>query len=316
MATSKKAKGKKVAGRAPSGAKAAAGAAKAAASSGWSGNGGPLLAELSAFDEMGTEEIGGASMGWEDRRLLGRVARFLTTVVAPRFLRRAGRAGYSKGEHEELWGLFLRAAGRDQPLAYAFAAADVDSDGERAVLFGEVDAFENEWFPKARAIIERRVPAGSAERFLAAFFKDLVQQPLGPLVLDSVATFLDRVEALAASAEPGAAEVLRNLRARGLSADKVAEMRARIARARSGAPAPQTNVSADEIRRAYENQTEALRLLRLAWNDWSTTLRPLYDAREGVQLGLVEVKVRASGEQAEPGGAAPPPPAGPTPPSA
>ncbi|MFO0548967.1 MAG: hypothetical protein U0271_11310 [Polyangiaceae bacterium] len=47
-------------------------------------------------------EFKGSALSWEDRQLLGNVLRFLYTVVNPRLLRRALRAGYSKSEHRIL----------------------------------------------------------------------------------------------------------------------------------------------------------------------------------------------------------------------
>lgn len=300
MATAKKSKGKsaKRAAQKPVARKGASPRAKSVPPRAQSA---VALAELTAFDDLGTDELGGTSLAAEDRQLLAKVARFLTAVVQQRVLRRAVGAGYSKSEHEELWSLFLAAAGRDQPLAFAFAAFDGGGGSERSAILAELDAFENEWFPKTRAIIERRVPAALVERFAQSFFKDLQQQPLGPLVLDSVVTFLERVEALATSDEAGAIDVYESLRARGLSDAKIAATRALAARALSGSPAEPAKVDPEAWKTSQEQQAESLRRLRLAWNDWATTLRPLFDVRQQIQLGLTEVKLRAEE----------PPPAGP-----
>ena len=261
-------------------------------------NAGAILADVSAFDALSADDFGGTSFGWEDRQLLARVSRFLSSVLNPRLLRRAVGAGYSREEHESLWTLFVQAAGRNQPLAFAFAGLDVDGGSSNGSLLGEIDAFENEWFPKTRAIIERFVPEAGVDRFLRAFFKDLQQQPLGHLVLDSVSTYLDRVEALAGTDEPGAADVLRNLRTRGLSDRRVAEIRALLQRARSGLPTAAPKVDAAAWKAAQDQQAQALKSLRLAWNDWATTLRSTFQVRDQIQLGLTEVKVRA--EPADP----------------
>lgn len=260
---------------------------------------GAVTADVSAFDALELEDFGGSSFSWEDRQLLGRVSRFLTAVLSPRLLRRAVGAGYSREEHDGLWSLFVKAAGRDQSLAFAFASLDGAEAGDKNQLLGELDAFENEWFPKTRAIIERFVPEEQADRFAKAFFKDLQQQPLGPLVIDSVSTFLDRVEALATTEEAGAADVLRNLRTRGLSERRVSEIRELLDLARSGTPTSPAKVDAAAWKNAQQAQTQALRSLRLAWNDWSTTLRSVYDVREQLQLGLTEVKVRAEASAPE-----------------
>lgn len=252
-----------------------------------------VLAELTAFDELGGEELVGSSLSHTERQLLGRVARFLSTILQPRLLRRAVGAAYSREEHEELWSLFVTASGREQSLSFAFAAFESDGKGGRDELLTALDAFENEWFPKARAILERRAPEGSAARFVQAFFKDLAQQPFGPLVIDSVATFLDRVEALASSPEPGADVVLAHLRARGLTEAKVSATRALVAEARLGRPSAAPPIDPEAWREAQARQEKALRDLQLAWIDWGTTLRPLYSVPEQIQLGLTEVRVRA-----------------------
>ena len=58
--------------------------------------------------------------------------------------------------------------------------------------------------------------------FLATFFHELTQQPLGPGVILSVRTLIERLDALPASALPGAAAVRDTLRARGLTDDVLA----------------------------------------------------------------------------------------------
>lgn len=272
------------------------------------------FAEVSAFDELGgldASELGGLPLAYEDRQLLGRVARFLATIVAAPLLRRAVGAGYSRAEHDELWRLYLAASGRDRPLDFAFAAIDGARGGDVGEVLRALDAFENEWLPKARAIAQRRVPEAHVERFVAAFFKDLQQQPLGPLVIDSVATFVDRVEALATSPEPGADLVLRDLRQRGLTDAKLASVRALLGEAKGGKPRERPAVDADAMREAHALQKRALRELRLAWNDWATTLRQVFGVREQLQLALTEVKVRAEAEGPTPPIDAPPAPPSP-----
>jgi hypothetical protein len=128
---------------------------------------------------------------------------------------------------------------------------------------------------------------------MEGFFRELSQQPLGPLVLDSVSTFLDRVEGLEDSKQPGAKEVLSTLRARGLTEAVFSDMRQKVSRARSGLPGRRRAVDPAEHRSALETQQQALRDLRLAWNDWATSLRPLYDVREQIHLGLTDIKLRA-----------------------
>lgn len=244
-------------------------------------------------------EFTDASLSWEDRQLLGTTVRFLFTIVDGRYLRRAIRAGYTKEEHAELWQLLDRAAGRDKPLD--MLSGEGTNDPERQRLLVEIDEFENQWFPRADKIIRRFVPEDSVEAFLAAFFKDLKQQPLGPAVLDSTSTFLSRVDQLATSKLPGAAQVLAQLRARTLTEGKAREIRDKIESLRKGLVKARP-VDAATAAAAAADQAAAVQQLRLAWADWSTTLRPLYDIREQVQLGLTAARnTRAAAElNAEP----------------
>lgn len=245
-------------------------------------------------------EVPDTALDWEDRQLLSTVSRFLFTVVEPRFLRRAVRAAYSKVEHDELWRLFDRAAGREKSLDVL--AVDLTTDPERKRALLEVDEFENTWFPRVDRLIRRYVPEAEVERFRATFFKDLSQQPLGPDVLDSTSTLLTRIDALAKSKLPGARELLAKIRERGLTVVRATEIRERIASLRAGLVKPRP-VNHAAAAAATEAQRDALKRLRLAWNDWSTTLRPLYDVRDQIQLGLTEARRAA----ATPDGAPPSP---------
>lgn len=252
-----------------------------------------------AFDDPGFEEIGEASLNAADRQLLGRVARFLYTVTTPTFLRRALRVGYGRDEHDALWQLFTRGAGRDQSLETSFGLSGGDvGNAERQQLLLEIDGFENLWFPRTRAIIARVVPEANVEQFQQAFFRDLAQQQLGPLVVDSVSTYLARVAALQSSEQPGARAVFETLQRRGLTDAVRSDMQAKVTRAQRGLPVAPAPDNVAELQSAVASQQRALRDLRLAWTDWSTTLRTLYDLREQVQLGLTEVRVRAAAEDA------------------
>lgn len=252
-----------------------------------------------AFDEVEGEEIGDAHLSAADRQLLARVVRFLYTVTSPPLLRRAVRVGYGREEHEALWQLFTRAAGRDQSLETGFGLHGSElGTNEREQLLLEIDGFENLWFPRARAIIARVVAETNADQFEQAFFRDLSQQPFGPLVLDSVGTFLTRVAALETSEQPGARAVFDTLQRRGLTQAVRSEMQAKVARARLGIAGESPRVNTEDLQAAVVSQQQALRSLRLAWTDWSTTLRTLYGVKEQVQLGLTEVRVRTAAHEA------------------
>lgn len=253
------------------------------------------------------EEFADSTLSWEDRQLLGSVARFLFGIVEPRFIRRAARAHYTKKEHKKLWGIFDVAGGRHRPLSEH--VPEVDGDADRRRVLGEIDEFENLWFVRIEKIIRRVVPAAEVERFLAAFFENLKQQPRGPLVLDSVSTLLKRIDELEKSKLPGAKDVLATLRERGVTTKKAEELRGQIAWLKGGdqedastdADAAGDDTSPEAMQKASEDQLEGLRQLRLAFSDWGAMLRPLYDIREQIQLGLTEAR-KPGGEDPSGGG--------------
>src|SRR5262249_43618197 len=145
-----------------------------------------------------------------DQRLKGRVVRFLVGMWRADWSRRASREGYTASEHALGWRLMRAADGEGMPIDHLFAEVrrGEDSARSRSVrTFRELDAFENTWFPRVRAIIRRVVPPDARDEFERGFFKDLVQQPFGPGVVRSVGTLCSRVEALATSAQPHAGAV-------------------------------------------------------------------------------------------------------------
>lgn len=167
-------------------------------------------------------------------------------------------------------------------------------------MLQQVDAFENLWFPRTRAIIRRVVAADQREAFTGAFFKDLTQQPLGPTVVASVRTFVTRVEGLRASSQPGAKEVLATLEARGLTPKRIERTKLLLAELEEAGVVPAKNPTREEVGAAQARQREALAATRDWFNDWATTLRPAFNAREQVALGLTVVRGKAeSGEPVE-----------------
>lgn len=236
------------------------------------------------------------------RRMLGRVMRFLVSIQTHDYVRRARRVGYSEAEHREGWGLWRRAAGEDRPLDHYFTEQQLGGGADYAALLPalqEIDTFENTWFPRTRAIIRRVVPAARRAEFAAAFFHDLEQQPLGPGVIGSVSKYLVRVDSLATTALPGAKEVRETLARRGLTEMAVGRMR-EVILALMGPPSVQAPmaVSPADIERAQRAQLEAFEGLRDWFNDWATMLRSVFSLRDRIQLGLTIMKRRgAAGEE-------------------
>jgi hypothetical protein len=124
----------------------------------------------------------------------------------------------------------------------------------------------------------------------AAFFKDLVQQPLGPAVVGSVSTYVARIEGLDASDEGDAKVVREMLRSRGLTAGRIEAIKELLKDAQAGGKAGkkvQATASAAELAKARTAQLEAVGGLRDWFNDWGTTLRSRFGARDQVRLGLM-----------------------------
>jgi len=241
----------------------------------------------------------------QDVRFLSDVLRFLVNVQQSTLAPVAAANGYDATEHAEGLRLYRTAMGDGLPLPVVFGlAAPVASTSAPTITpeIRRIDAFENLWFPRTRAIIRRVVPEAGRERFEASFFHELAQQPLGPGVVGSVRTWIFRVEALEASAEPGAPEVLAALRKRGLTPAAVAEMKALVesqtafvAPVAPAVPSPAETSLAE----ARAERQRALASLRAWYNDWSTTLRSAYDRRQLLQLGLIAPKPRAKDADAD-----------------
>ena len=236
------------------------------------------------------------------RRTLGRVMRFLVSIQSHDYARRARREGYSAAEHRVGWGFWRSAAGEDRPLDHFFTEQQMRGGLDQSAILPvlqKIDAFENTWFPRTRAIIRRVVPAARREDFAGAFFHNLEQQPLGPSVVGSVSTYLARVDGLATAADPAAKEVRAMLAKRGLTEESIGKMRELLALfdGSEAAPLPTTAISPADIDKAHSAQLESFESMRDWFNDWATTLRPVYTLRERVQLGLSTVKHRgAAGE--------------------
>ncbi|MFO0590272.1 MAG: hypothetical protein U0441_22200 [Polyangiaceae bacterium] len=250
-------------------------------------------------------EFSATSLGSGRKTYLERVARFLVNIQSAGFSARAARNGYDAAAHAEGWRLYNKAAGADRPLEHWFGEQAQMEDtsgltGDRLRLLTDIDAIENTWFPRVRAIIRRVVPRESRESFAAAFFSNLEQQPLGPAVVTSVGTLLQRIEGLEKSKEPGAKEVLATLRARGLTPSKVVWIRGLLKEAESVAPRPARKIALTqaELTRAQTEQEEAFEDLRDWFNDWATHLRTVFNVRHQIVLGLAVRGGRGSGSDA------------------
>lgn len=253
-------------------------------------------------------DIASTSLTKVQKAFLARVSRFLVNIQSRGYSGRAAKNGYTPAAHAEGWKLWSEASGMTRPLDHWFTEQERGGElagiaGDRLRLLQEIDGFENTWFPRVRAIIRRVVPRDRRDGFAAAFFSNLEQQPLGPMVVGSVSGLLRRIEELQTSDEPGAKAVFKTLQERGLTAKKIAEVHALIAQASEGsAKGPKkTGVRPEELASAQAAQQEAYEDLRDWFNDWATMLRPAFNAREQVILGLAVRRSRgpAAGEIVE-----------------
>lgn len=238
-----------------------------------------------------------------EQGLLGRALKLLVNIQSPPFSARARREGYTAEEHREGWRLLKLASGEARPLEHLFveiASSGAVDGAERLRLLQELDAFENKWFPRTQKIIRRVVPRDRRDAFEGAFFKNLEQQPLGPGVMVSVGTYLSRLDGLAQSGDADAKRVRKTLVARGLTEEKLAQVRDLLGKLEVGggaAPAQPLKVSADEITKAHRVQREALEDLRDWYNDWATTFRQIFGVKDQIKLGLTTVKRSTSGKE-------------------
>lgn len=227
--------------------------------------------------------------GKRERAFLTRVSRFLLGIASRPIFVRAAKHGYSEAEHQLGWSLYRTAMGEKRSLdtMVATTSAALIPKG----VLQPLDAFENLWFPRVTSIIRRFAPKASRAALETAFFDGLVQQPLGPGVVGSVSLFLKRVDELNSSKLEGAAKVRAVLAQRGLDDQRVADVRALLARAQTPAAVsdtPSTEASTAAREQAQlATQHEALAELRLWRQDWRATLEPEFTYRERIQLGLL-----------------------------
>ncbi len=235
-----------------------------------------------------------------DRAFLARVMRTLVTVQCAAYVSRARCEGYTDKEHKLGWQLWRAASGQDRPLDHWIseqAANKLELSSSTMEKLKLVDAFENTWFPRIHAIISRVVSRDQAVAFDTAFFQNLDQQPLGPSVVGSVGGLLNRVQSLATSTHPEAAKVLATLVERGLTEANIAKMGELIDELAQGfGPGPVSPANRVEVLAAQQAQMAAMGDLHAWFHDWATTLRPAFNSRECVNLGLSVLRRSPSGD--------------------
>lgn len=255
-----------------------------------------------AAPESADLETSQTALSKVQRAFLTRAARFLVNIKSSHYVGRASRNGYTTDEHAEGWRLWTTAAGADRSLDHWFteqqlAEATSGNAADRLRVLQDIDSFENLWFPRVRAVIRRKVPRASRDAFAAAFFTNLEQQPLGPTVVASVRALLHRIRQLETSKEPGARQVHATLVQRGLTPTKLKEIDALLHEAESGAPVPKKTalLSPAKVAAAQAAQQEAYEDLKDWFADIGAQLRPVFNLREQLNLGLLVRHPRGAG---------------------
>jgi hypothetical protein len=225
----------------------------------------------------------------DDLKLIQRSSRLLVMIMQPENFERARHEGYTTAEHRFAWRLVATASGAnvlqdDRTGEAKQVRGAAKAQDKTNSLLQRLDAEENVWLPRARVILRRAVPPSRRDAFEAAFFADLEQQPLGPGVVNSVGLFAARVEGLEASADPDAQAFRELLSARGLTEERVAELKAMVAQAQAVAKprrAPDAEALAN-MQASRAERLEALQQLRDWYAEWSVGLRPhLHRPRAG-----------------------------------
>jgi len=197
--------------------------------------------------------------------------------------------GYDDAEHALGWRLLHDASG------YAPAAPAPAVDPVVAAAYAALDAYDNENFPIFQGALRRLHPAQEK-----VVFAGLSAQQ-GAASVQAVATFLDRVEGLAASKEKADQDALATLEKRGLGPDKRRELAALVETARGlGASPASPATPAAQAGDAVGDQVARLERLKAWYDDWAGCARKVVRRRDQLMaLGLAHAR-RPGAQQPEP----------------
>jgi len=215
-----------------------------------------------------------------------RVVRFLLGIRNPRIATALAGYGFKQQDRDEGWAL-INALGKGQLSVLPAEPPDMET-------LLQLDAWENQWFPIARAALERRFPQVSAR-----FFLNLTQTE-GPAVAISVRTFVDRYEALSTAVAgfgaegPQARELLIS---RGLSPTVIAEAEALLTALTQVAPATVSPSFEEE-----QAELDAAEAALWSWYlEWSRIARVAIKQRALLkELGFLNTpRAKASAEEGD-----------------
>lgn len=231
----------------------------------------------------------------DQRERLAQIQTFLTNVLEPRIADRCFRLGYRAKAHSRGAALYKIAAGLERPFEHFLSEAErviAEADDVVRGRLERIDGFENHLYPTVRNSIQSEIPAPHRDAVGAALFDGLSQQPLGPAVVTSVRTLLDRLDGMAKQTDiPGLADFFEDLDAKGLGPAAIDAIRIDLA-AFDGTPAeaPEGQVPEAEIAAANAAQVEAYDRLNAWYIGWADHLRPRLPYHGAVRLGILQPK--------------------------
>jgi hypothetical protein len=249
----------------------------------------------------------------------GRALAFLSALSSSLPIRSILDAhGYGEAEHHLGWLLLLQASGYRRALP----ATQNDPVVRAAAL--ELDATDEPLFARAGAVLGRFAPEQNA-----FVFEDL-EAATGPGAIVSIATFLDRLDALESGPDRAATReddksALARLAERGIDSAERARLRALVktaTRSPVAAPPPAPSSASAPLELTLPgatapaeppapavDQAETLRKLRAWYDDWSRTAKAVIKRRDHlIALGLAKrsKKRKATGTDAPAAPATPP----------
>ena len=204
---------------------------------------------------------------------LSRVLKLLVGVRNPRVFSILTTRGFTQEDLDEGWDLFTPAAGAK--LRYTGRRGDPLAPDVAGRLLGDLDHWENSWFPVVSATLERHHP-----EIHEVVFKNL-SQTSGVEVVVSVGTLLDRIEKMKETEEGPKADEL--LCSRGLTPEVRAQAATIVERLKRSEEAALPEIDLD-------SKEEQERALAGAWGwyrEWSQIARTLITRGDVlIRLGL------------------------------
>jgi hypothetical protein len=212
----------------------------------------------------------------------GRAVTFLIGVNASVEVRVALMArGYSQAEHEQMWSLIGRLT--------ALPTATVHPRDEKVeAALTELNDWDEPNFAVITTILQRKFPAQAA-----FVFQDLAPSPIAAQAVVSIATLLDRFDALEKSPDRKSTrkvdhEALERLSERGYTKEERKRLRALVTTAQK--------VSAVEVVPVSSEEADAIKLELYGFlNEWTTQAKAVIKRRDLlIRLGIGKRKKRTA----------------------